>query len=219
MAETNTGGNGQLSLSRHSTQSAANSNTEKMARTISGGQRDGVNDDSKSDEEDAVLSMAGLERPCPPALQLQSSVDSVVMGAVNAAMIANPSPAAIHVQQAQQLALAQQANAYAHAHAASQLRGMQSYLNPYANYALTAAMSQDYGDAVTATAAAAAPSGPYAYNVSPAMIGCQMQALRIQPPATLSSRKLTANTVEDQWMTGLGHGADLTEIEVENVPR
>lgn len=189
----NVAGNGPLSVSRHSTQTAAN--TEKTARTLSRSRRDGVNDDSKTPEEDNILTMAGIELPCPPALQLQSSVDSVVMGAVNAAMIANQSPAAIHVQ-AQQIALAQRAHAFAQAHAYAQ--------NPHA---FAAAMSPDYADALTAnvTAAPAAPPGPYAYNMPSAVLGGQIQALRIQPPATLKSTKLPSNPVDDQWMTGFSN--------------
>jgi len=212
--ETKTSGNGPLSVSHHShshshshsIQSAVN--MEKRSATVSGGQRDGINDDAKVEMDESLLSMAGIAPPCPPALQLQTSNDSVVMGAVDAAMVPTESPTGIDVSaqaQAQQLALAQQAHLYAQAHAASQVPGLHSYPSPFA----FTAVSPDYVNGLPATAAtattpvavpvpvpAAAAPVPYAYTIPPAVAGSQVQALRIQPPATLSSGRMS---VEGQW--------------------
>merc|ERR1712228_1074279 len=85
------------------------------------------------DAEDMTLSMAGLAPPCPPALQLQTSDESVVMGAVDAAFLSNngmsPATAGIHVPALLVHSLiSQQAQVYAQAHATAAAQVHSGYL-------------------------------------------------------------------------------------------
>jgi len=167
-------GDGAAVASRPSASPAERSNGDRSANSRPSGGGDAATDDAKADddgeEQSHLLSMAGILPPCPPALQLQQSpavqsVDSVVWGAVNAAFLANASPAVQH-RQSLQAAMAQQAHDFAHQHAAAAVQP-----SSFANYG--------------------PPHGSFAYNVPAAMISPQIEALRAQPPATLMTAAAT----------------------------
>jgi len=146
-------GNEGPSMSNHS----MHSGTAKTHHTSSG---HSGNEEAKDEEEGNMLSMAGIMPPMPPALQLQSSVDSVLMGAVNAGL-GNQSPGGalqgIHVPAAS--ALSQ--HLYAQNYAAAQVRGVVPAPNPYA-------LPPGYADAS-------------------ALPFRQQMGLRVQPPPTMMS--------------------------------
>merc|ERR1712130_543350 len=113
-------------------ESSVHSNTRKSTRSKTATATEADDDDAK-DAEDMTLSMAGLAPPCPPALQLQTSDESVVMGAVDAAFLSNggisPATGGIHVPAMQAHSLiSQQAHVYAQAHATAAAQVRNAYL-------------------------------------------------------------------------------------------
>jgi len=158
--------------------------------------------DSPKNAEGVSLSMNGIEPPCPPALQLHNSVDSVMMGVMSAAGLSNASPPAVPSSMPPQFTLSQQAHAYAHAHASAvahfggvnpstyssvpQLSGVNGITNspmPQVFNGLTSQMPQVFADAS-------------------ALIGSQMQALRVQPPATAWTAT-TVSSAGDEYSSGV----------------
>jgi len=152
MLRTHTAGSDRPSASPHS------------GKTLHSGA--GHEDSDKDDDDVTVMSMAGVLPPPPPALHLQTSADSIVMGAVNAAFLANHSPAPIHgihlpaaVSQHLVHCSPAAAHSYAQNYAAAQVRGVAPAPNPFA-------LPPGYLDAAAL---------PYT----------QQMGLRVQPPPTV----------------------------------
>jgi len=156
--------------------------------------------DSPKNAEGVSLSMHGIDPPCPPALQLHNSVDTVMMGVMNAAGFANASPPIVPSTLPPQYTVSQQAHAYAHAHASAvayhgnmngascsgmpQLSAVHGITpSPMGLNGLTSPMPQAFADAST-------------------LIGSQMQALRVEPPVTAWTAT-TVSSVGDEFSSGV----------------
>lgn len=155
--------------------------------------------DSPKNAEGVSLSMNGIEPPCPPALQLHNSVDSVMMGVMNAAGLANSSPV-VQASLPPQFTLAQQAHAYAHAHASAAAHF--GTLNP--TYSTMPQLSAAHGitnSQMPLMNGLTSPM-PQMFADASALIGSQMQALRVQPPATTWSAA-TVSSARDEFSSGV----------------
>lgn len=211
----------QLSASPHSVARTEHSNTVKSHSKGHSHSNSKHDDDCKEDMEPLTMKSMGIAPPCPPALQLQTSVDScnpVIMGAVQAGVFGgngvNASPTAIHLNgmgaiQAQQLMVEQHAHQYAQTAAAAAavggiVGGVTPFVNPYAvptamNPAMNATMNPySVTPDIAMTAGAASP---FVYNMQPLMT----QGLRVQPPQTMMAT--TAPIAGDQTASRNGGSA------------